>query len=71
MPIYRTAAVSECDLVRGNQALKNCATSRHVASSKGLFGLVVWGTDWAASYGYPAGGNLTSINQVVVPTVVK
>jgi IgGFc binding protein len=41
--------VSHTDLVRGNQALKNCATSRHVASSKGLFGLVVWGTDWAAS----------------------
>jgi hypothetical protein len=63
--------VSYVDLVRGNQPLKDCATSRHVASSQGPFGVVVWGTDWAASYGYPAGGNLTSINEVVVPTVVK
>jgi hypothetical protein len=63
--------VSRVDLVRGNQPLKDCATSRHVAWSNGLFGAVVWGTDLAASYGYPAGGNLAAINEVVVPTVVK
>jgi hypothetical protein len=63
--------VSHVDLVRGNQPVSDCTTSRHVASSKGLFGLLVWGTDWAASYGYPAGGNLTPINEVVVTPVVK
>jgi hypothetical protein len=63
--------IAQVDLVRGNRPVKDCTTSRHVASSNGLFGLLVWGTDWAASYGYPAGGNFTSINEVVVPTVVK
>lgn len=63
--------VAHVDLVRGNQPLQDCTTSRHVATSRGHFGVVVWGTDWAASYGYPAGGNLASINEVVVPPVVK
>jgi hypothetical protein len=63
--------VSHVDLIRGNQPVKNCATSRHVATSSGPFGVIVWGTDWASSYGYPAGGNLASINEVVVPPVVK
>lgn len=63
--------VAHADLVRGNEPLKNCAASRHVATSNGPFGVVVWGTDWAASYGYPAGGNLASINELVVEPVVK
>jgi len=43
-----------------------CATSQHRASSSGNFGVTVWGTDSAASYGYPAGGNLQTIDQVDV-----
>lgn len=43
-----------------------CETSQHVATSAGDFGIVVWGTDNAASYGYPAGGGLESINAIVL-----
>ncbi|MBX7079795.1 MAG: IgGFc-binding protein [Nannocystaceae bacterium] len=43
-----------------------CETSQHVASSAGAFGVTVWGTDQAASYGYPAGGGLASINGIVL-----
>jgi hypothetical protein len=50
----------------GVAAVPACATSQHLADSDGNFGVVVWGTDSAASYGYPAGGNLQSINQVDV-----
>ena len=45
-----------------------CETSQHRASSDEDLGIVVWGTDHAASYGYPAGGTLRSINEVdVIP----
>ncbi|MFT3768202.1 MAG: IgGFc-binding protein [Minicystis sp.] len=59
------------DLVRGGTPLANCNTSRHVADSKGAFGITVWGTDWYSSYGYPAGGNLGTINEVVVTPIPK
>jgi hypothetical protein len=48
-----------------------CKTSRHEATSAGAFGVTVGGTDWFASYGYPAGGNIGTINNVVVPPVPK
>jgi hypothetical protein len=47
----------------------NCQNGPHSATSKGPFGITVWGLDFAASYGYPAGGNLAAINTVVVPPV--
>ena len=28
--------------------------------------MTVWGTDYYASYGYPAGGNLSSLTTVIV-----
>jgi hypothetical protein len=43
-----------------------CDASRHEISSDGRFGVMVWGTDYYASYGYPAGGNVGTINEVVV-----
>jgi len=55
------------ELYRGGTALvPACETSQHRARSDGGFGVVVWGIDRAASYGYPAGGNLHAINQVDV-----
>ena len=63
--------VADVDLVRGTVPVGTCGTSRHEASSAGSFGILVWGTDWASSYGYPAGGNLAAINEIVVPTVVR
>ncbi len=48
-----------------------CATSQHSATSSGAFGITVWGTDYYASYGYPAGGNIGTINDVVVPPVPR
>ena len=50
-------------------AVPACETSRHEATSDGAFGITVWGTDYYASYGYPAGGNVGVINTVVVPPV--
>lgn len=46
----------------------SCSGARHDLKSEGLFGVVVWGTDWYSSYGYAAGESLASINDVVVPT---
>ena len=48
-----------------------CETSQHEATSAGAFGVTVWGTDYYASYGYPAGGNIGTINDVVVPPVPR
>ncbi len=43
-----------------------CGYGRHVAESDGPFSLTVWGTDAAASYGYPAGTGLRPITDVHV-----
>ena len=62
--------VAHVDLIRGAVGVTpECATSRHVATSVGSFGVMVWGTDFYASYGYPAGGNVGAINDVVVVPV--
>jgi hypothetical protein len=59
--------VAYVDLVRGAKPIiDKCGGSRQEASSDGKFGVTVWGTDYYASYGYPAGGNFGSINNVVV-----
>jgi hypothetical protein len=63
--------VAHVDLVRGTVPVAQCTGSRQQATSKGQFGVVVWGTDWFASYGYPAGGNIGEINPVTVPAVPK
>lgn len=56
------------DIVKGGQPQgNNCQNGPHTASSDGPFGLTVWGLDSAASYGYPAGGNVASINTVYIP----
>lgn len=59
--------VAHVDLYRGGVGVTPaCATSNHLATSSGAFGITVWGTDYFASYGYPAGGNVGAINDVVV-----
>jgi hypothetical protein len=64
--------VAHVDLMRAGAAVvPACDTSRHEATSAGAFGVTVWGTDWFSSYGYPAGGNIGTINTVVVPPVPK
>ncbi len=58
------------DIVKGGTPQhNNCQNGPHTASSKGAFGITVWGEDSYASYGYPAGGNLATINNVIVPPV--
>jgi len=57
--------VAHVELYRGSTAsVPACATSQHLAQSEESFGIMVWGTDSFASYGYPAGGNLQTINEV-------
>ncbi len=63
--------VSHVYLMHGFTPSGSCSTSRHVATSAEPFGIVVWGTDQASSYAYPAGGNLAAVNEVVVPTVPR
>ncbi len=47
------------DLTRARTGVKygtsTCSYGRHEASSDGAFGLYVWGEDFCASYGFPAG----------------
>lgn len=60
--IYEVAHV---ELFRGStSSVPACETSQHRATSEGKFGIMVWGTDSYASYGYPAGGSLATINEV-------
>jgi hypothetical protein len=58
---------SRVDIWNSAQSVGGCTNGRHYASSEGPFGLVVWGMDAFSSYGYPAGGNVGSLNKVVVP----
>jgi hypothetical protein len=58
-----------------DQAVGNCNTGPHVATSAAPFGLWVWGwgtlatsTGWV-SYGYPAGMSVAAINDAGVPHV--
>jgi hypothetical protein len=66
--LYETTNI---DLVRGGVGNGTCNNGPHTASSKGPFGLMVWGLDYYVSYAYPAGGNVAPINTVVVPPVPK
>jgi hypothetical protein len=59
--------ITNIDLVRAQVPNGTCNNGPHVAQSKAPFGLMVWGLDWYASYGYPAGGNAALLNSVVVP----
>jgi hypothetical protein len=43
----------------------------HVADSQGRFVIMVWSLDNSSSYGYPAGGSVAPINDVVVLPVPK
>jgi hypothetical protein len=61
--------VTNVDLIRNGVPNGTCNNGPHTAESASSFGLMVWGLDSASSYGYPAGGNATTINTVVVPPV--
>jgi hypothetical protein len=61
--------VTNIDLVRSQVPNGTCNNGPHTATSTGRFGLMVWGLDDAASYAYPAGGNVAPINTVVIPPV--
>jgi hypothetical protein len=65
---YETTTV---DLVRGGRGTAQCNNGPQVAQSEGPFGIVVWGLADAASYGYPAGGNVAPINTVVIPATPR
>lgn len=66
-----TYEMTNVDLLRSGTAVGSCTNGRHSATSKGPFGITVWGVDSYASYAYPAGGNVATINTVVVPPVVN
>ena len=65
---YEYASV---DFIRATLPNGSCGNGLHTATSAAPFGLVVWGVDSYASYGYPAGGNVRTINKVVVPPTPK
>ena len=62
-----TYEITNVDIVRDGTPNGSCVNGPQVASSNGPFGLMVWGEAYAASYAYPAGGNVAPINAVVVP----
>lgn len=64
-----TFQYAQVDMLRGGNGA--CKNGQHTAESKGRFGLVVWGLDTWSSYGYPAGGSVAPINDVVVPTTPR
>jgi len=43
---------------------RTCTAGRHEIQSRGPFGVTVWGTDEAASYGYPGGLAIRKLNSV-------
>jgi hypothetical protein len=59
------------DILRRGVAVGTCANGPHTVSSDGPFGITVWGLAEVASYGYPAGGNVATINTVVIPPVPR
>jgi hypothetical protein len=61
--------MARVDLVRLGVPNGSCNNGPQLAESTAPFGLTVWGLDTYSSYGYPAGGNATTINTVVVPPV--
>ena len=65
---YTTADLRRVNGRDGDASVLTCSNGGHVADGDGPFGLVVWGLDYCASYGYPAGGNVATINTVVVST---
>lgn len=56
--------VAYVDLVKSGAPQGNCDNGVHRASSKSPFALTVWGWDFAASYGFPAGMGTKKLNQV-------
>lgn len=58
--------ITNVDIERDRVPHGSCTNGRHSATSAAPFGLMVWGLDSAASYAYPAGGNVGKINPVVV-----
>jgi hypothetical protein len=57
--------ITNADLQRITPVM-SCTNGRHTATSGGAFTIMVWGLADAASYAYPAGGNVGKINPVVV-----
>ncbi|CAN5216464.1 hypothetical protein BH11MYX1_BH11MYX1_28500 [soil metagenome] len=60
-----TYQITNVDLQRG-APVGTCTNGRHTTTSAGGFNVMVWGLASAASYAYPAGGNVGKINPVVV-----
>jgi hypothetical protein len=54
------------DLLRAGKPSGSCQNGRQRATSKGAFGLIVWGLDTYSSYGYPAGGNARKTTEVII-----
>jgi len=63
--------VTTVDLVRADVGVMSCVNGRHVASSDGPFGLVVWGLDSYSSYAYPGGGNAATLSTITVDPTPK
>lgn len=55
------------DILRKSVPVGSCQNGPHTVQSDGRFGIIVWGLAEVASYAYPAGGSVASINTVVVP----
>jgi hypothetical protein len=64
-----TYEATTVDLLRNGSG--KCQNGPHTMKSQGPVGITVWGLDYYASYAYPAGGSIATINAVVVPPVPR
>ena len=51
---------------RSNAGVGACRNGANTASSTARFGIIVWGTDYASSYGYAAGGDQARLNNIIL-----
>jgi hypothetical protein len=63
--------IATVDVIRDSVPNGGCTNGPQVAQSAAPFGLQVWGLSGCSSYSYPAGGNASTINTVVVPPVPR
>ncbi len=63
--------IANVDVIRDNVPNGTCNNGPQVAESAAPFGLMVWGLSSCSSYSYPAGGNASTINTVVVPPIPR
>jgi hypothetical protein len=70
-PIGTRYEYTRADVQHLGANVGGCDNGRHEMTSKGPFGITVWGFDNSVSYAYPAGASVKPLNSVVVTPTPK